>query len=187
MDHGIRRVVTTHDEKGKAVILSDGAAPNVRRRPATGITSTLLWVLDSVPARHSGDRDFAAVEIGIPPPRNGAVLRIVDFPPLGALDAAAEKRLERDSGLAEHRKPGETPRHPFMHQTRSVDFGLILNGEIDMLLDDSEVHLKAGDVVVQQATNHAWVNRGSETCRIAFILIDAVEPQAARGAAERPR
>ncbi|MGO8916129.1 MAG: cupin domain-containing protein [Stellaceae bacterium] len=176
MDHGIRRVVTTHDRNGKAVILSDGAAANVRRQPATGITSTLLWVLDNVPARVSGSKDLAAVEIGIPPPQNGAVLRIVDFPPLGTLDAEAEKRLAEASGLAPLRKRGEAPRHPFMHCTRSVDFGLILSGEIDMLLDDSEVHLKAGDVVVQQATNHAWVNRGSESCRIAFILIDAVAP-----------
>ena len=59
-----------------------------------------------------------------------------------------------------------------MHRTRSIDFGIILAGEIDMLLDDSEVHLQAGDVVVQQATNHAWVNRGRESCRVAFILID---------------
>ena len=62
-----------------------------------------------------------------------------------------------------------------MHQTRSVDFGIILEGEIDMLLDESEVHLQAGDVVVQQATNHAWVNRGSKPCRIAFILVDGEE------------
>ena len=176
MDDGIRRVVTTHDGSGKAVILVDGKAPNVRRREETGIASTLLWVLDGSPARYSGSKDFADVEIGIPPPRNGAVFRIVDFPPLGELDDAARQRLMRESGLAQHRKPGEAPRHPFMHQTRSVDFGIILAGEIDMLLDDSEVHLSAGDVVVQQATNHAWVNRGTETCRIAFILIDGKEP-----------
>jgi uncharacterized cupin superfamily protein len=63
-----------------------------------------------------------------------------------------------------------------MHRTRTVDYALILSGEIDMLLDDSEIHVKAGDVVIQQATNHGWVNRGKEDCRIAFILIDAVEP-----------
>jgi hypothetical protein len=172
MSDGVRRVVTTHDARGKAVVLMDGMAPNVRRRAATGITSTLLWVLDDVPARYSGTKDFADVEIGIPPPPKGVVCRVVDFPPFGALDAAAIERLNRESGLAQHRKPGETPRHPFMHQTRSVDFGIVLEGEIDMLLDDSEVHLKAGDVVVQQATNHAWVNRGGTPCRIAFVLVD---------------
>jgi uncharacterized cupin superfamily protein len=63
-----------------------------------------------------------------------------------------------------------------MHRTRTLDYAIIMSGEIDMLLDDSEVHLQAGDVVVQQATNHAWVNRGKEICRIAFILIDSSEP-----------
>src|ERR1041385_5950658 len=71
---------------------------------------------------------------------------------------------------------GRPPSHPMMHRTRSLDYAVIMSGEIDMLLDDSVVHLKAGDVVVQQATNHAWVNRGKEPCRVAFILIDSREP-----------
>jgi len=73
-------------------------------------------------------------------------------------------------------KVGLPPRHPMMHRTRSVDYAIIMSGEIDMLLDEGEVHLKAGDVVVQQATNHAWVNRGKEICRVAFILMDSQEP-----------
>ena len=71
---------------------------------------------------------------------------------------------------------GAPVRHPMMHRTRSLDYAIIMSGEIDMLLDDGEVYLKAGDVVVQQATNHAWVNRGKEVCRIAFILMDGQEP-----------
>ena len=67
-------------------------------------------------------------------------------------------------------------RHMYTHRTRSIDYAIVMSGEIDMLLDDSEIHLKAGDVLVQQGTNHAWVNRGSEPCRIAFVLIDAKEP-----------
>jgi uncharacterized cupin superfamily protein len=63
-----------------------------------------------------------------------------------------------------------------MHRTRTIDYAIILAGEIDMLLDDSEVHLKAGDILVQQATNHAWVNRGTTPCRVAFVLIDSDEP-----------
>jgi mannose-6-phosphate isomerase-like protein (cupin superfamily) len=73
-------------------------------------------------------------------------------------------------------KRGLPPRHPAMHRTRTVDYAVVMAGEIDMLLDDSEIHLKAGDVLVQQGTNHAWVNRGAEPCRIAFILIDSKEP-----------
>ena len=97
MAEGVRRVVTTHDARGKAVVLMDGMASNVRRRAATGISSTLLWVVDNVPARCSGSKDFADVEIGIPPPPHGVVCRVVDFPPVGTLDAAATERLNRAS------------------------------------------------------------------------------------------
>jgi mannose-6-phosphate isomerase-like protein (cupin superfamily) len=71
---------------------------------------------------------------------------------------------------------GLPPRHPMMHRTRTVDYALIISGEIDMMLDEGEVHLKAGDVVVQQATNHAWINRGKTPCRVAFILMDSQDP-----------
>src|SRR5207237_7949016 len=65
-------------------------------------------------------------------------------------------------------KKGRPPRHPLMHRTRTIDYAIIMAGEIDMLLDDTEIHLKAGDALIQQGTNHAWVNRGTEPCRIAF-------------------
>jgi uncharacterized cupin superfamily protein len=94
----------------------------------------------------------------------------------GAIDRAA---MTREMGLAHGH--GEAPvRHAFSHRTRSVDYAIVLDGEIDMLLDDSEVHLKAGDVLIQQGTNHAWVNNSNRICRIAFVLIDATEPPAWR-------
>ena len=97
----------------------------------------------------------------------------MDYPPvtpeMEKMDMAARmKELAHEPEIR-----GLPPRHPFMHRTRTVDYAIILQGEIDMLLDDSEIHLKAGDVLVQQGTNHAWVNRGVEVCRIAFVLIDA--------------
>ena len=79
----------------------------------------------------------------------------------------------KDMGLAGTADIGEKPRHPGMHRTDSIDYAVIMSGEIDLLLDDSDVHLKAGDVVVQRGTKHAWANRGDEPCKIAFILIDA--------------
>lgn len=79
-------------------------------------------------------------------------------------------------GAANTPAKGLPPRHSMMHRTRSLDYAIVLSGEIDMLLDDGEVHLKAGDVLVQQATNHAWVNRSKEICRIAFILMGSEEP-----------
>ncbi len=141
----MRRVVTGHDEQGKAVLVWDSAIANL---PEThGVHLMSLWSTDRTPADNAGAEDTASVaDTAIPPLSNGSIFRIVDFPP--ANDA-------------------------FMHRTETVDYAIIMSGEIDMLLDDSEVHLKAGDVLVQRGTNHSWANHGTETCRIAFILIDA--------------
>jgi mannose-6-phosphate isomerase-like protein (cupin superfamily) len=177
----IRRVVTGHDATGKAVVAIDGPAQNVKlRKAAGGLISILLWVTDEAPADLGGAADQADREIGVAPPQRGSIFRIVDFPPAanpGTIDNAA---MLREMGLGENSSRSAAqgnakPRHPFMHRTRSIDYAVVLSGEIDMLLDDSEVHLKAGDVLVQRGTNHAWVNRGKESCRIAFVLIDADE------------
>ena len=84
--------------------------------------------------------------------------------------------MAREMGAGVYAPGGKA--HAFMHRTRSLDYAIILSGEIDMLLEDSSTHVKAGDIVVQQATNHAWVNRGTEPCRIAFVMIDAKKPPA---------
>jgi mannose-6-phosphate isomerase-like protein (cupin superfamily) len=170
-----RRVVTGHGASGKAVVLIDGAAPNAKLRKATGLTSTLLWVTDGSPADNSVDDDSADRDIGVAPPPLGSIFRVVDFPPasdVGTVDNTAMLREMGISGAAH-----SDPRHATMHRTRSVDYAVVISGEIDMLLDDSEVHLEAGDVLVQRGTNHAWVNRGKESCRIAFVLIDALDRQ----------
>lgn len=164
----VRRIVTGHRD-GKAVVLFDGAAPNQKLRQASGLVSTLLWVTDQTPADISGAADRSLREIGVPPPASGTILRVVDFPPEGS--ARSREAILQEMGVSD---PGGA-RHAAMHRTRSVDYAIVLEGEIDMLLDDSEVHLAAGDVLVQQGTNHAWVNRGTRPCRIAFVLIDAKE------------
>lgn len=165
--------MTGHDASGKAVVLLDGAAPNVKLRPAQGgVVSMLLWVSDESPADISGSRDRAARDIGVAPPPRGSVLRVVDIPPLASAAPMSNEAVRREMGL----EAGGAARHPLMHRTKSLDYAIVLEGEIDMLLDDSEVHLRAGDVLVQQGTNHAWVNRGAQPCRIAFVLIDAQEP-----------
>ena len=162
----VRRIVTGH-RGGKAVVLFDGAAPNQKLRQASGLVSTLLWVTDETPADISGAADRSLREIGVPPPASGTILRVVDFPPEGS--ARSREAILREMGVSD---PGGA-RHAAMDRTRSVDYAIVLEGEIDMLLDDSEVHLAAGDVLVQQGTNHAWVNRGAGPCRVAFVLIDA--------------
>jgi hypothetical protein len=164
----VRRVVTGHRD-GSAVVLYDSAAPNQKLRQASGLVSTLLWVTDESPAEIGGTADRAAREIGVPPPPRGTIFRVVDFPP--EQGARSREAILREMGVAEH---GEA-RHRGMHRTRSLDYAVVLEGEIDMLLDKDEVHLRAGDVLVQQGTNHAWVNRGTAPCRIAFVLIEARE------------
>jgi len=171
----VRRVVTGKDASGKAVVLFDGPALNVRARKETGAAATHLWLSDSTPADISRDDDAVAQYTAIPPPANGTIFRIVEVAPEAniAADYAARLAHARQVGLQPEGPTRDHPRHPGIHRTRTLDYAVILSGEVDMLLDDSEVHLKTGDAVIQQATNHAWVNRGDQPCRIAFVLIDA--------------
>jgi mannose-6-phosphate isomerase-like protein (cupin superfamily) len=153
----------------------DGAAPNVKQRQA-GNGSTLLWVTDEAPADVSGSADRAAREISVPPPRRGTIFRVAEFPPGVGGEVRDNETLLRDFGIGPDVKRGYPPRHAAIHRTRSLDYVIVLEGEIDLLLDDHDVRLKAGDVIVQQATNHAWINRGAATCRLAMVFIDAEEP-----------
>jgi len=169
---GIRRVVTTHDKSGKAMVGFDGMSPVSGGEPELGVESITLWVTDDTPVDLTGSKDAGKTKVGIPPPKNGSIFRIVDFHPTPKAEDLDPAFLAKIVGqkLAPGAKP---PRHPGMHKTRTIDYLAVLSGEIDMLLDDSEVHLKAGDVLVQRGTVHAWVNRGTEVCRIAVVNIDA--------------
>ncbi|MGA7482518.1 MAG: cupin domain-containing protein [Bradyrhizobium sp.] len=171
----IRRVVTGLDANDRAVILFDSRVP-LRAGPF-GLQATNLWVTNSYPLGFSFKDDTAATPVGISPLDNGTKFRVVEFPPL---DPATEAKME-PGGLMKAVGPvaparGRPVTHPLMHRTRSVDYAVVLSGEIDMVLDDTSVHLKPGDTVVQQATNHAWVNHGTETCRILFVLMDSKQP-----------
>jgi quercetin dioxygenase-like cupin family protein len=168
----IRRIVTTHDADGKAIILSDENAPNVRTRKESGITATLLWTTTGIPATYANE-DRGAVQIGTAPPPGSTVLRVVEFPPEVPIDPADNAKVLAEMGLAPPSGGRRAPRHSHMHATDSVDYAIVIEGEIDMLLDDTEVHMNTGDIMVQQGTNHAWVNRSDRPCKIAFVLIDA--------------
>ncbi|OGA20128.1 MAG: hypothetical protein A3H32_02550 [Betaproteobacteria bacterium RIFCSPLOWO2_02_FULL_63_19] len=144
----IRRVVTGHTKDKVAKAILDGPATN-EKYPGPGTVSTLIWSTDEMPADISvGDQfeDMGARILGSPPPPNGTRFAVIDFP------------------------PGNSA---VMHRTETVDYVIVLSGEIEMDMDDSTVKLKAGDVMVQRGTNHAWVNRGSERARVAFVLVDA--------------
>jgi mannose-6-phosphate isomerase-like protein (cupin superfamily) len=175
MSSPIRRVVTGKDGTGKAIVATDGVAGRVHVRKEFGVTTTVLWMTDSAPAKFREQGDAANTETGFVPPPSGTIFRVVEFGPVKDIQADTETRLQvfRKLGLAPEGISRENPRDPGMHRTRTVDYAMILSGEIDMLLDDTEVHLKTGDVVIQRGTNHAWVNRGTEPCKIAFVLIDA--------------
>ena len=141
----IRRVVTGHDAKGRAVVKIDEVCKNIiSRRPQH--QSCVVWSTGEFPADLSGDRDGGARELGTTDP-NGTVFRVVEY------------------------QPGVAPRN---HRTESIDYAVVLSGEIDMELDDGvTVHLRQGDALVQRGTIHNWVNRGTQPCVIAFVLVAA--------------
>lgn len=168
----IRRIVTTHAPDGTAIIHSDAPAPNVRVRKENGLVSTLIWTTNSMPATFS-NADRGAVQIPVGPAAGSTILRVVEFPPESAGEQTDNATMLAEMGVAPSSGQRRAARHHSMHATDSVDYAIVLEGEIDMLLDDSEVHMNQGDIMVQQGTNHAWVNRGDKPCKIAFVLIDA--------------
>ena len=177
MSTAVRRVITSHDDTGKAIILIDGPTPHRSEREGGAVLQN-VWVTDETPAVLTGKQDRMDRKIGIPPPNGGSVIRVLDIPPTGDVSKLDLNAMQSHLGPEHVHPKARKPRHPSMHRTRTIDYAIIMSGEIDMLLDDSEVHLKAGDILVQQATNHAWVNRGKEPCRICFVLIDSENPPA---------
>jgi len=166
----VRRVVTGHDENGKAVIIFDGNAENTKVRPG-GTGSSALWRTHATPANNSGSDDSVLGDIPLQPPAGGSVFRVVEFAP----DADMPEGPGVAEQLGAHSAEGAAARHPGTHRTDSIDYAIVMTGEIDMLMDEEkdDVHLKAGDVVIQRGTNHAWANCTDKPCQIAFILIDA--------------
>jgi mannose-6-phosphate isomerase-like protein (cupin superfamily) len=171
----IRRVVTGHDENGKAVVVSDGPAPNVVTSEHRPGGRTNIWRTTSMPACYGGDRDEAAedVKFTLEPVSGGTNFRISEYPPESESDRVDSAKAFGEVGAAHKLVDGA--RHPFMHSTDTIDYAIVLEGEITMLLDDEDVVLQAGDVIIQRGTNHCWANRSDKLARMAFILIDGVD------------
>ena len=175
----VRRIVTGHDAQGRSIILSDEVSTHTRPSPVypnRGLTD--LWRTNETPASNAGDADNAAVEVVLNPPKNGSVFRFFQIPPddTGEGKTAEEVQAAADAtfaamGAAHNRDPNA--RHPNMHKTDSVDYIILLEGEVTMILDEGEVDMKPFDVVVQRGTNHAWSNRGDRVAVLVGILIDA--------------
>lgn len=177
MGEPFRRVVTGHDENGKAIIIEDRPAPNVfspEGRP--GVIVTNFWVTNSSPANLNDAADPTQGSVPLTPPPNGAVFRVIEFPPekdwIGNIDRDAAKKSFESFGAGEAADKSDNPPHPLMHTTITIDYAIVLTGECHLVMDDSEVLVKAGDTIIQRGTNHAWSNRSDKPCQIAFILID---------------
>jgi mannose-6-phosphate isomerase-like protein (cupin superfamily) len=178
MPKQFRRIVTGHDAKAQAVIQSDAPPERVRTLANGGPTFYEVWNTRETPAkidRSGGEPPEDGIVLA--PPRNGTRIRVLDIPPetaeLAQLDAAQVRALFAEIG-AESASTHSTgaARHPHMHRTETIDYGIVLEGEITLLVDVGEVTVRAGDIIVQRGTNHGWANRSGRNCRIAFILID---------------
>ena len=173
----VRRVVTGHD-RGKAVVISDGPAPFVHVNAVNPEWySTDIWRTGETPARIVS----AAPEATLGPRRQmpgkrGTVLRINHYPPeseaVRQMTPEASRAAFAALGNPQAATFGKGGRHPLMHRTETIDYAIVLAGEITMVMDDVDVELKAGDVLVQCGTNHAWSNRSKAPCVVAFMLID---------------
>jgi hypothetical protein len=148
-----RRIVTGHDARGVSVVLSDGPVPVTRELPESGVLFHEVWSTDAAPAPIAPAEPGEPTQrsLRVPPEPLGTKIRVNEFHP-GHLD---------QRGL-------QSP----VHRTESVDYGIVLEGEMVLILDDSEVQLKAGDIVIQRGTDHAWANRSDRVARMAFILVD---------------
>ncbi len=172
MPRKIRRVVTGHNEKGKSVIVSDGPSPHVLALPgAADFALTNLWVTDGAPADNAGDADAAARPVVLEPPPGGTIFRVVEFPPDSSLGARFDRQAAFAAMGAGDAMDPDASRHPGMHKTRSVDYAIVLSGEIYAVMDEGETLLRAGDALVQRGANHAWSNRGQTPCLVTFILV----------------
>jgi len=147
----LRRVVTGHDADGKAVVTMDGTPTN-RKYPDERVTSTLIWSTDQAPSDLYSEVDGGARLLGTAPPEGGTRFAVLDLLP----------------GNAFHGQ----------HRTDTIDYVICMAGEVEMALDDETVILRAGDILIQRGTNHAWMNRSSAPARVAFVLIDALPKRA---------
>ena len=177
MAREFRRVVTGHDESGKAIVVSDAVATQfLERLSRPGVRLTNFWIERGTPAEYDGPAETCTGDFVLHPPPMGSTFRCVEFLPE---DPEVMKTLDGKAAFGEMGASAsivEGARHPFMHRTDSLDYAIVLTGEIWMMMDDKEddLLLKAGDVVIQRGTNHAWSNRGTEPCVIAFVLVDGV-------------
>lgn len=175
----VRRVVTGHDCNGNAIIQEDGPVPRLQRiGGSTGPLFQEVWNTCATPAPIDADSGEPTEEgIILAPPKNGTRIRVLDIPPddasLGSMTPEQARAHFAEIGAADASShSGEGSRHAHMHRTETIDYGIVLEGEIVLIMDEGETTVRTGDIVIQRGTNHGWANRSNKDCRIAFILID---------------
>jgi mannose-6-phosphate isomerase-like protein (cupin superfamily) len=187
----IHRVVTGHDADGKAIVASNGPLPSVVEIAAIpGTVFHEVWETHASPTPLDSGEDPTTGPLKLPPPANGTRIRFVDIPPdteeFLAQGAALMKEAFTQAGDVGASTVRRDSPHPLMHRTESIDYGVVIEGEMTLVLDDSEVTLRPGSVVVQRGSNHAWANRSGKPCRMLFVLIDGqYEPALASALARR--
>jgi mannose-6-phosphate isomerase-like protein (cupin superfamily) len=187
----IHRVVTGHDAGGKAIVTTEGPLPTVIELAAIpGTVFHEVWSTAATPASVDNGADPSTGPLVLPPPKHGTRLRFVDIPPdtaeyLAHGAARMQDAFSEIGDAAASTVKANSP-HPLMHRTESVDYGIVIEGELTLVLDDSEVQLTPGSVVIQRGTNHAWANRSQAPCRMLFVLIDgAYDPAIASALQQR--
>jgi mannose-6-phosphate isomerase-like protein (cupin superfamily) len=174
-----RRIVTGHDAQGRAVVLEDAPPPRVARIGGEhGPLFFEVWNTRETPARIDRDSGEPPEEgVQLAPPKNGTRIRVLEVPPedpsIAKLTPEQARAHFAEVGAADAAShSGRGSKHAFMHRTETIDYGIVLAGEITLIMDEGETVVRAGDIVIQRGTNHGWANRGTVPCRIAFILID---------------
>lgn len=161
----VRRIVTGENEAGRSFIVSDGMAANVAQPAHSPTVAQVLWATGEGAAKGDDpapvDHTFGFHSEG------GTILRIVDFPPDEACNQDMVLNFLDENGVRDR----EDPRHFWFHKTPSLDYAICLEGEIYAMMDEGEALMRAGDVLIQRATNHSWSNRSGRNCRMAFVLI----------------
>jgi hypothetical protein len=169
----IRRIVTGHNAQGKSVFVTDGASPFEFNVGKGSVTVTELWETRATPAENFGSAEVMDHPFKIYPPKSGSVFRIIEYPP----DAARVAGYDREAAFRAMGAPEAldraSPRRPGFHKTNTIDYVVVLEGEIWALMDEGELLMKAGDVLIQRGTNHAWSNRTDKPAYVMFVLIDA--------------
>ena len=169
----VRRIVTATNAEGRSYLAEDGVSPAMQTMPGrTGYRNNNLWRTVGSPADVRA-ADSVLEHSGVMPPPGGTVIRVIDIPP-ESKDAAETARATAETFKAMFADAVHKPdqRHPGMHLTPTVDYAILLQGELYAIMDEGETLMKAGDILIQRGTNHAWANRSDAVARIAFILVD---------------